>query len=310
MHKSQYNGLGSSVHASNRDSTVLHHLRPYWELMRLDRPVGTFLLLWPTLAALWLVSEGPPPIGILIAFTLGCFVMRAAGCVVNDIADRDLDPHVARTRTRPLADGRLNVVQALICLAILLAIGLAIVFTLNPITRWMALVGLLVAVVYPFMKRFTHLPQLGLGIAFSWGIPMASTAVTETISMEIWLLFWASFSWIVAYDTQYAMVDREDDVRIGIKSTAILLGKLDVYVIAALQLFVLAALLILALMANLNYPYLASVAIIGGLFGYQASLTRNRERDACFRAFRNNTVVGFFLFAGMALSFLTSSMPQ
>lgn len=285
-------------------------LRPYWELMRLDRPVGTFLLLWPTLAALWLASEGIPPPTILIAFILGCFVMRAAGCVVNDIADRDFDPHVARTRSRPLADGRLNATQALTCLAILLVIGLVIVFTLNPITRWMALVGLLLAVVYPFMKRFTHLPQLGLGVAFSWGIPMASTAVTESISVEIWLLFWASFFWIVAYDTQYAMVDRDDDERIGIKSTAILLGRSDIYVIAALQLMVIAALVALAIVAELNHAYVASVAIVAILFGYQTFLTRKRDRDSCFRAFRNNSIVGFFLFAGVALSFFLSSLSS
>ncbi|MYD80845.1 MAG: 4-hydroxybenzoate octaprenyltransferase [Gammaproteobacteria bacterium] len=280
--------------------------RAYWELMRLDRPVGSLLLLWPTLAALWIAEEGTPPIPILVIFVLGTFVMRAAGCVINDLADQDFDPHVERTRSRPLADGRLKTKDALVCLAFLLLIGFCLVLSLNVTTWWMALGGVLISAIYPFMKRFTHLPQLILGVAFSWGILMAGTAISNAISLPIFCFFAMSFVWIVAYDTQYAMVDREDDLKIGLKSTAILLGWLDRYVIAALQLTVLALLLVLGAIAKLNVLFLFSTVVVACLFFYQSCLTWSRKREHCFRAFKNNATVGLVLFTGIVLNYMVA----
>lgn len=289
------------------DSSSLHNLvetaKAYGELMRLDRPVGSLLLLWPTLAALWIAGESAPPTHILLVFVLGTFVMRAAGCVINDIADQDFDPHVERTRSRPLADGRLNTRQALVCLAVLLLLGFCLVLALNALTMWLALAGGLISVIYPFTKRFTHLPQLILGVAFSWGILMAGTAISKTLSLPILCLFAMSFLWIIAYDTQYAMVDREDDLKIGLKSTAILLGRMDRYAIAALQLCALALLFALDAVANLNALFTGSMLVVAVLFLYQTCLTWTRGRENCFRAFKNNATVGLVLFIGIVLNY-------
>lgn len=271
--------------------------------MRLDRPVGSLLLLWPTLAALWIAGGKAPPMSILFIFVLGTFVMRAAGCVINDIADQNFDSHVERTKSRPLADGRLNTRGALICLATLLLIGFCLVLALNVLTWWVALGGVLVSAIYPFMKRFTHLPQLVLGVAFSWGILMAGTAISKSISLPILCFFAMSFVWIVAYDTQYAMVDREDDLKIGLKSTAIILGRLDRYAIAVLQLTVLALLFTLGAIANLNVLFSSSVVAAALLFIYQSCLTWSRKRENCFRAFKNNATVGLVLFIGILLNY-------
>ncbi|MCY3885444.1 MAG: 4-hydroxybenzoate octaprenyltransferase [Gammaproteobacteria bacterium] len=288
---------------SSSDRNIVETARAYCELMRLDRPVGTLLLLWPTLAALWIAAEGPPPTPILLVFVLGTFVMRAAGCVINDIADQEFDPHVDRTKSRPLADGRLHTRQALVCFAVLLAIGFCLVFTLNVLTWWMALGGVLVSIIYPFMKRFTHVPQLVLGVAFSWGILMAGTAIANKLSLPILCFFTVSFLWIVAYDTQYAMVDREDDLKIGLKSTAILFGSMDRYVIAGLQFAVLALLLTLGGLAQLNVLFLSSLVVVAMLFLYQSFLTWSRRRESCFRAFKNNATVGLVLFVGVVLNY-------
>lgn len=288
---------------SSSDRNIVDTARAYWELMRLDRPVGTLLLLWPTLAALWIAGAGPPPIPILVVFVLGTFVMRAAGCVINDIADQEFDPHVERTKSRPLADGRIQTKQALVCFAVLLALGCSLVLTLNVLTWWMALGGVVVTAIYPFMKRFTHLPQLILGVAFSWGILMAGTAISKTLSLPILCFFSMSFLWIVAYDTQYAMVDREDDLKIGLKSTAILFGQMDRYVVAFLQLTVLALLLTLATVANLNILFLGSLIVVAALFVFQSILTWSRNRQRCFRAFKNNATVGLVLFIGTVLDY-------
>ena len=288
---------------SSSQRNTLKTARAYWELMRLDRPVGSLLLLWPTLAALWVAGEAAPPIPILLIFALGTFVMRAAGCVINDVADQDFDPHVERTKSRPLADGRLSTREALTCFAILLFIGLCLVLALNVLTWWMAIGGVLISAIYPFMKRFTHLPQLILGVAFSWGILMAGTAISKTVSLPILCFFAMSFVWIAAYDTQYAMVDRDDDLKIGLKSTAILLGRLDRYVIAALQLTVLALLLTLGAVANLNVLYFGSIVVVAALFVYQSCLTWSRKRESCFRAFKNNATVGLVLFVGIVLNY-------
>ena len=269
--------------------------------MRIDRPVGTLLLLWPTLAALWLAAQGVPPLGILAAFVVGTFLARSAGCVINDIADREFDAHVARTRERPLATGEVSLTGALVLLGILALACLAVVLTLNRLAQALALGGALVATVYPFLKRWTHLPQAALGVAFSWGIPMAFAAVNGSVSGAAWLLFAASLVWIVAYDTIYAMVDRDDDLRIGIKSTAILFGRADRLIVAGLQVVALVLLLGLGTVLALGPAYYLALAAIGGLFVYQQWLIRRRERERCFRAFGNNVWVGFALFAGTVL---------
>ena len=284
-------------------------LGPYLKLMRVDRPVGTLLLLWPTLAALWLAAQGMPPVGIVAAFVVGTFLARSAGCVINDIADRKFDAHVARTRDRPLATGEVSLTGALVLLAILALACLAVVLTLNRLTQALALGGALVAAVYPFLKRWTHWPQAALGVAFSWGIPMAFAAVNGAVAGAAWLLFAASLVWIVAYDTIYAMVDRDDDRGVGIKSTAILFGRADRLIVAALQLVVLILLLGLGTVLALAPAYYVALAVIGGLFAYQQWLIRRREREPCFRAFSNNVWVGFALFVGTVVHGLGLHSP-
>ena len=285
-------------------------IHAYVRLMRVDRPVGTLLLLWPTLAALWVAAEGLPPVGILAAFIVGTFLARSAGCVVNDIADRNVDGRVKRTRERPLPTGEISVNEALALLAILAALCLAIILTLNAPTRYLALAGAAVAVAYPFLKRWSHWPQAALGVAFSWGIPMAFTAVTGTTSGIAWMLFAASLLWIVAYDTLYAMVDRDDDLLIGIKSTAILFGNADRAIIGVLQLMTAGTLVWLGFVAGFAHGWYVGIAAALGLFAFQQHLIRNRDRDACFRAFGNNVWVGFALFAGAVAEFGLAGIGQ
>ena len=274
------------------------------ELIRLDRPVGTLLLLWPTLTALWLAAETVPAFWILCTFIVGTFVMRAAGCVANDIVDRHIDPLVERTKSRPLADGRLSLVEAIFVFAVLSALGLALMFTLNVITRWMAVAGFCIAIVYPFMKRVTFFPQVVLGIAFSWGIPMASTAVREGLSIPICLFFLMSVIWIIAYDTEYAMVDRKDDRTIDVKSTALLLGNWDRLAIGLMQFVSLVLLFLLGKICGFQTPYSLAVIIVAGLFIYQQILIQTRDETRCFKAFGNNTWVGFTIFIGVVAEHL------
>lgn len=271
----------------------------YASLMRFDRPVGTLLLLWPTLAALWIAADGTPTPGLILIFVLGTIVMRAAGCVINDYADRNIDRHVERTRERPLVTGRVSNNEALLLFGGLLAVGLLLILFLNPLTRWLALAGAGIAAIYPLMKRWTYLPQVVLGVAFSWGIPMAFAATLDSVPEQGWLLFVASLLWIVAYDTVYAMVDRDDDLKIGVKSTAILFGSADRLMVGVLQITVLATLLLFALNLQFSWPFYLALGAIAGLFGYQQHLIRHRDREACFRAFSNNVWVGFALFAGV-----------
>ena len=272
---------------------------PYLRLMRLDRPVGTLLLLWPTLAALWLAAGGPPPLPLFLAFVAGTFLARSAGCVINDIADRDVDGRVARTRDRPLPRRQIPLVGAIALLLALGALCAAVAWLLNPLSRLLALGGAAVAVAYPFAKRWTHWPQAALGVAFSWGIPMAFAAARNDLPVEAWLLFAASFAWIVAYDTLYAMVDRDDDIQIGVKSTAVLFGNADRAMVGLLQLATLSLLAWLGAQLDLGFAYAASLGAVGGLFAYQQWLIRHRSRDGCFRAFRSNTWVGLAIFAGV-----------
>ena len=277
---------------------------PYLRLVRMDRPIGTFLLLWPTLWALWLAADGTPDPTVVLIFVAGTFVMRAAGCAVNDYADRHFDAHVARTRNRPLATGELQPWQALATFGVLLAVAFALVWQLNALTIWLSVAGALVAVVYPFTKRVTHLPQLVLGVAFSWGIPMAYAAVDGRLSWETLILFLANFAWIVAYDTQYAMADREDDVLIGVKSTAILFGKWDNLAVGLLHLAALAVLFAIGWQRGLGWHYDLGLLSAAVFAVYQQYLCRNRDRDRCFQAFRNNNWFGAMILAGILLGLL------
>jgi 4-hydroxybenzoate polyprenyltransferase len=284
-------------------STVMAYAR----LMRLDRPVGTLLLLWPTLAALWMAADGLPPIDLIVIFAIGTFLMRAAGCVVNDYADRDFDPDVARTANRPLATGAVTSNAALAAFFVLAFLALTLLLYLNPLTRWLAVAGLGIAVAYPFMTRWTYLPQVVLGAAFSWGIVMAFAAVQNIVPEPAWLLFLASVLWIVAYDTMYAMVDREDDLRVGIKSTAILFGEADRLMIGLLQTGTVITLVLVGQQLGYKGYYFWGIAAAVGLLCYQQYLIRDRSREGCFRAFANNVWVGFALFVGVVLETMTRS---
>jgi 4-hydroxybenzoate polyprenyltransferase len=267
--------------------------------MRIDRPIGSLLLLWPALWALWLSANGRPDPHIVVVFVLGVFVMRSAGCVINDYADRDFDPHVERTRNRPLAARRVQPREALALFGALMLVALALVLTLNRLTLLLALAGALLATLYPFMKRFTYLPQVHLGLAFSWTIPMAYAAHTGGVPPVAWLLLIGNLIWTVAYDTIYAMVDRDDDLRVGVKSTAILFGELDRAFIAGMQIAVLVVLGLAAQQLALSRVFDAALLAVAALFAWQQWLIRDRERDACFRAFLNNNWVGAAVFAGI-----------
>lgn len=279
-------------------------LSAYWRLMRMDRPIGTLLLLWPTLWALWLAAQGQPNWPVLLVFVLGVVVMRAAGCVINDYADRDFDGHVKRTANRPLPSGDVRPSEARWLFVALVALAFVLVLTLNSLTIVLSLVALALAAVYPFMKRFTHLPQLVLGVAFGWSIPMAFAAQMNLLPLSCWLLLLANICWTVAYDTQYAMVDRDDDLRIGIKSTAILFGRFDKLIIGLLQLATLLLLVLVGVLSLLGSLYYWSLLACAALFVYQQQLLKERERDACFQAFLNNNYVGMVLFCGIASSYL------
>ena len=277
--------------------------KDYIELMRLDRPIGTYLLLWPTLWALWLAAEGVPDISTLIIFVLGVILMRAAGCVINDYADRDFDGHVERTRERPLATGRISARQALIAFAMLVGLSGMLVLLTNALTIQLAFVGVGLAALYPFCKRFTFYPQVVLGAAFSWAIPMAFAAQAGTLPMPLWLLFIANLLWTVAYDTEYAMCDREDDLRIGIKSTAILFGDADRLITGLLQGLTLVCLLLVGARFDLGlYYYLGLLGMTLG-FAWQHWLMRERERLACLQAFLSNHWAGMLVFIGLALDY-------
>ncbi len=273
--------------------------QPYWQLARLDKPIGSLLLLWPTFWALWLAADGFPSFSLLLIFTLGVFVMRSAGCVINDFADRHFDGHVKRTSARPLPSGRVTTFNALLFFGFLVLIAFLLVLQLNKFTIYLSVGGILLAAIYPFMKRVTNLPQLVLGMAFSWSIPMAYAAVSESLSLTCWLLFAANLLWTIAYDTMYAMVDRDDDLRIGVKSTAILFGQHDKLYIACLQIITLFLLGVIGWLNNATMIYFSSLLIAGILFVYQQWLIRYRERTACFRAFMNNNLVGMFIFIGL-----------
>lgn len=276
----------------------------YWRLMRFDRPIGILLLLWPTWWALLLAGKGRPSLINIFIFTAGVIVMRAAGCVMNDIADRNYDPHVERTRSRPLACGELDLGQALATFALLLITALALVLMTNRLTIMLAFAGALLAAGYPFFKRFTHLPQVVLGIAFGWGIPMAFAAQTGAVPAIAWVLLTVNIIWAIIYDTLYAMVDREDDLVIGVKSTAILFGRYDLVFLTILMAVMIAMLLRLGWQHSLTWPWFAGVAIASALFMWQLWIVRQRERGPCFKAFLCNNWVGLVIFLGLAGHFV------
>lgn len=276
----------------------------FLELMRVDKPIGTLLLLWPTLWALWMAAQGLPDINVLIVFCLGVFFMRSAGCVINDFADRKVDGFVTRTKNRPLPSGRATSKEAVYLFLGLSLCSFLLVLTQNNLTIQLSVIGLFLAFIYPFMKRFTHVPQFVLGLAFSWSIPMAYAAQANTLSNTIWLLFIANITWTVAYDTMYGMVDKEDDLKIGIKSTAILFGQYDKLIIALLQFITLVLLVIVGLIENLNWLYYGALVVAGLLFLQQQKSIKSRDEKACFKAFLDNNYVGLVIFIGFILTYL------
>ena len=283
--------------------SLRNRLMDYAQLLRINRPIGSLLLLWPTFWALWLAAEGryPDP-GNIVVFTLGVFFMRAAGCAINDFADRKVDRHVKRTKDRPLTAGRVQPREAVaLFLGLVLASFLLVVLFTNTLTFYLSFGGLVLAFIYPFMKRYTHLPQLFLGAAFSWAIPMAWAAEAGELSRLTWLLFTANVLWTVAYDTLYAMVDRDDDLKIGIKSTAILFGDADRLIIGCLQALVVLTLVMVGMQAQLGFFWYLGVALMAALFVWHQYLARNRSREGCFEAFLHNNWAGFVVFAGLAL---------
>lgn len=279
-------------------------LGPWLRLMRFDRPIGIALLLWPTWWGLFLAGQGRPSLRNLAVFTLGVVVMRAAGCVINDFADRKFDPHVRRTEGRPLAAGELEPRDALMLFATLLVIAFVLVLMTNLLTVLLAFFGALLAGSYPFFKRFTHLPQVALGVAFAWAIPMAFAAETGTLPEPAWWLFVLNIVWVLIYDTEYAMADREDDLKIGVKSTAILFGRYDLPILAALMGLFIAGLVLFGLRFLPHPAWFAAVAISFGLLQLQLWRIRNRDPAACFRAFVANHWIGFTVFAGLMGSLL------
>ena len=280
---------------------LLHYLC----LMRFDRPIGILLLLWPTLWALWIATHGHPSLKLVIIFILGVVIMRAAGCVINDFVDRNIDKHIRRTQNRPLTIGVVSAPEAIGLFIFLCFIALGLVLLLNRLALELAILAVLLSFIYPFLKQFTYLPQLCLGVAFSWSIPMVFAAQTGNVPMVAWFLFLPAVIWSIAYDTQYAMADREDDSKVGVKSTAILFGNYDRIIITLLQIAMLVILSILGWYLDLNYLfYTAGLLVSFGLMIYQNVLIRRREPKRCLEAFYNNNWVGFFIFLAIFLAYM------
>jgi 4-hydroxybenzoate polyprenyltransferase len=282
----------------------LPRLPDFLVLARLDRPIGIYLLLWPTLWALWIAAEGWPGYHLFFVFCIGVVLMRSAGCVFNDFADREFDGHVQRTQTRPLPRQLVKPVEAVVYCAALCCFAFGLVLTTNALTILLSFGAVFVALCYPFMKRYTYMPQVILGVAFAWGIPMAFAAVTNNVPPDAWLLFTATVVWTVAYDTEYAMVDRDDDIKLGLKSTAILFGELDRLMVGILQMLFIAMLILLDRRLSLGIYYYLGIAIGSGLLVYQQYLIRERRRDACFKAFLSNHWAGAAIFAGILLGYV------
>ncbi|WP_281646476.1 4-hydroxybenzoate octaprenyltransferase [Parendozoicomonas sp. Alg238-R29] len=284
---------------SSMPTSASTRLENYIQITRFNRPIGTFLLLWPTLWALWIAADGWPNPGLIIIFSIGTLLMRSAGCVINDFADRNLDGHVKRTQNRPMATGQVSKKEALLLFSALLTASFLLVLLTNALTIQLSFAGAALAIIYPFMKRFTNLPQFVLGAAFAWGIPMAWAAQTEAVAPVSWLMFAGCLLWIVAYDTQYAMVDRDDDLKIGIKSTAILFGRYDNLIIQILQGLTLGILVITGLITSSGVAYYLGLAGMAGVFFHQRRMTQNRDRDECFKAFLSNHWAGLAVLIGI-----------
>ncbi len=283
---------------------VKNRLIQYYYLMRLNKPVGILLLLWPTLWALWIAAEGLPDLDVLTIFVLGVIVMRSTGCVINDLADRNLDRHVQRTRDRPITSGKVKPFEAIGLITVLLLCAVALVLNLNTLTFRLSCIAVPLAIIYPFMKRVTYLPQVFLGLAFAWAIPMAFAAQTDSIPQIAWLLFITTVLWAIVYDTMYAMVDREDDIKIGVKTTAILFDDADRTIIASVQIMILLSQILTGVKSELGKYYYAGIAIASILSVYQQYLIKDRIPEKCFRAFLNNQWYGMVIFAGLYLHYL------
>jgi len=284
--------------------SLLARLRAYGLLIRIDRPIGTMLLLWPTLWALWIAGQGHPDEQVFLVFVAGVFLMRSAGCAINDFADRNIDPHVDRTRERPLAAGQVSPAEALAIATLLAYLAFQLVLFLNMLTISLSLIGVFLAASYPFVKRFTHLPQFYLGAAFGWAVPMGFAAQTGSVPLIAWLMFLAVVLWAAAYDTMYAMVDRDDDLRIGVRSTAILFGPCDRLAIGLCQVLTLLLLCWIGILAGLGHWYFAGLLAAAGTAAWQQRLIRHRLPADCFRAFLNNNQFGLFIFSGILLSYI------
>jgi 4-hydroxybenzoate polyprenyltransferase len=283
---------------------VLYKLQQYALLMRLNRPIGVFLLLWPMLWALWIASDGQPDTRVLWIFVAGVILMRSAGCAINDFADRDIDPKVERTRNRPLARGAISPQEALALAAVLSIIAFGLVCLTNTLTVSMSMVGAVLAASYPFMKRIHYLPQVHLGAAFGWAVPMAFAAQTDMLPSSVgWLIFIAAVLWATVYDTQYAMADREDDLKVGVKSTAILFGELDRAIIGLIQIMLMLDLILIGWQADLGIYFYLGLCIAASLAAYQQVLIIGRKSQQCFRAFLNNNYFGLVVFIGIVLNY-------
>ena len=282
---------------------AITQVRNYAKLMRVDKPIGIWLLLWPVMWALWLAGEGHPDAGLFVVFLLGVFVMRSAGCVLNDYADRKIDPYVERTRDRPIASGAVTPTEALVLFVALGLIAIGVATMLNRPAQMLAIVAAGLTIVYPFIKRYLSIPQFVLGAAFGWAVPMVFAAQTGETPQLAWLVFGVALIWAVIYDTFYAMVDREDDIKVGVKSTAILFGDVDLFVIAGLQGIMLVGLVLVGMLADLGFWFYASVVISAGLMAYHLWLARDRQPAGCFAAFLHNHIIGLVVFIGIALHY-------
>ena len=285
----------------------LNRLHPrawdFIQLTRIDKPIGIYLLFWPTLWAVWIAGKGAPSLSTVLIFVIGVFLMRAAGCVINDFADRKVDGHVKRTEQRPLVSGRVTAKEALILFAVLVGLSFVLVLFTNMTTIWLSFGGLALAACYPFMKRYTYYPQVVLGAAFSWGMPMAFTAETGELPAAAWLLYIGNLLWTVGYDTYYAMTDREDDLKIGVKSTAVLFGDADRVIILTLQCLALFCLMLAGARFELGLYFFMGLLVAAGCFAWEFWSTRGREPQACFRAFLHNHWAGLAIFVGIVVDY-------
>ncbi|SFJ74460.1 4-hydroxybenzoate octaprenyltransferase [Methylophaga sulfidovorans] len=291
-------------------SKVQQRIMPYIQLMRLDRPIGILLLLWPTLSALWIAAEGLPDITVLVVFILGVILMRSAGCAINDFADREIDGSVWRTQNRPLATGELTARQAVYVFIGMALVAFILVSLLNSLTIWLSLGGVFLAATYPFMKRYTYFPQIYLGMAFGWAIPMAFAAQTNTVPVMAWLLFLANIIWTTMYDTFYAMADREDDLLAGVKSTAVLFGDDDLVIQGIMQVGYIVVMVLVGLQLEMGFIFYLGLFLASGLFVYQQILAKDRQPQRCLQAFLNNNWVGLIIFVSLVIHYSILSVGK